>query len=257
MFLSLISGSSGNASLIKNEDTTILIDCGLSLKRLSETLDKLDIDCEDIDALLITHEHSDHIIGAGVLSRKFDIPIYTTEETHKAMNIGAIKDYNIKVIDPSLDFEIGSIGINTFQLSHDATNPIGYSFYDKDKKYSIVTDTGIITEDILKSIHNSDYVMLEANHDVDMLMYGKYPFNLKKRILSDSGHMSNDYSAKIAFDLLENNTKNFMLSHLSDNNNTPDIAYRTVHNALLEYGAKVGEDISLCVANRYEVTSFI
>lgn len=257
MFISLISGSSGNASLIKNEDTTILIDCGLSLKRLSEILYKFDINCTDIDALLITHEHSDHIIGAGVLSRKFDIPIYATRETHEAMNIGVIKDYNIKEINPSLDFEIGSIGINTFHISHDAINPIGYSFYDKERKYSILTDTGIITDEILKSIHNSDYIMLEANHDVDMLMYGKYPFSLKKRILSDLGHMSNDYAAKVAIDLLENNTKNIMLSHLSDNNNTPDIAYKTVHNALSQHGAKVGEDVRLCVANRYEVTSFI
>lgn len=257
MFLSLISGSSGNASLIKNENTTILIDCGLSVKRLGETLDKIDINCNDIDALLITHEHSDHIMGAGVLSRKFDIPVYATKETHEAMNVGPIKDHNIKTINPYLPFEIGSIGINTFKISHDAQNPIGYSLFDKDKKYSIVTDTGIITEEILKSVYNSDYVMLEANHDIDMLMYGQYPFTLKKRISSDLGHMSNDYAANIAINLLENNTKNIMLSHLSNNNNTPEIAYRTVYNALFKYGAKIDEDIRLCVANRYEVTSFI
>ncbi len=257
MFLSLISGSSGNASLIKNEDTTILIDCGLSVKRLNEILNNLDVNCNDIDALLITHEHSDHILGAGVLSRRFDIPIYATKETHEAMNVGPVKDYNVKIINPFLPFEIGSIGIDTFKISHDALNPIGYSLFDKDKKYSIVTDTGIITEEILNSVRNSDYVMLEANHDIDMLMYGQYPFNLKKRILSDLGHMSNDYAANIAIKLLENNTKNIMLSHLSNNNNTPEIAYRTVYNALFKYGAKIDEDLRLCVANRYEVTSFI
>ncbi len=257
MFLSLISGSSGNASLIKNKDTTILIDCGLSLKRLCAILDNLDIDCNDIDALLITHEHSDHILGAGVLSRRFDIPIYATEKTHQAMNIGSIKDCNTKIITSNTSFEIGNIGIEAFDISHDAANPVGYSLYSDDKKYSIVTDTGIITDSILKSVSGCEYVMLEANHDVNMLMYGKYPFNLKKRISSDIGHMSNDYAAQVAIRLLENNTKNIMLSHLSDNNNTPEIAYKTVENALSQYGAKVNEDIKLCVANRYEVTKFI
>ncbi len=257
MFLSLISGSSGNASLIKNKDTTILIDCGLSAKRLSLMLDSLDIECKDIDAVLITHEHSDHIAGAGVLSRRFDIPIYATSETHQAMNIGPIKEHNIKTIISDDSFEIGSIGIKTFDISHDAANPVGYSLYDDNKKYSIVTDTGIITDSILNAVSGSDFVMLEANHDIDMLMYGQYPFSLKKRILSDIGHMSNDYASQIAIKLLESNTKNIMLSHLSENNNTPEIAYKTVESALLQYGAKINGDIKLCVANRYEVTNFI
>lgn len=257
MFLSLISGSSGNASLIKNENTTILIDCGLSAKRLCELLKNIDVDPADIDALLITHEHSDHITGAGVMSRRFDIPLYATENTHQAMNIGPIKDYNTKIISPDMQFEIGKFTIKPFCISHDATNPVGYTFNDGNLKYSIVTDTGIITDSILESVYGSDYVMLEANHDVDMLMYGEYPFNLKKRIASDIGHMSNDYAAQAALKLLEGNTKNIMLSHLSNNNNTPEIAYKTVETALTKYGAKVGNDINLCVANRYEVTRFI
>ena len=257
MFLSLISGSSGNASLIKNEHTTILIDCGLSAKRLTEMLANLDISANDIDAILITHEHTDHITGAGVMSRRFDIPIYATKDTHLAMNIGPIKDYNIKVVDNDSTFEIGNIGISPFSISHDALDPVGYSFYEDNTKYSIVTDTGIITDSIMKNVLGSDYVMLEANHDIDMLMYGEYPFKLKKRISSDIGHMSNDYASEAAIKLLENNTKSIMLSHLSNNNNTPDIAYKTVEGKLTAYGAKVGSDINLCVANRYEVTKFI
>ena len=257
MFLSLISGSSGNASLIKNENTTILVDCGLSAKRLCELLKSIAVDPCEIDALLITHEHSDHITGAGVMSRRFDIPVYATEKTHMAMNIGPIKDYNTKILNPNEQFEIGKFRITPFSISHDAADPVGFTFEDRNKKYSIVTDTGIITNSILDSVSGSDYVMLEANHDVDMLMYGEYPFNLKKRIASDIGHMSNDYAAHSAIKLLENNTKNIMLSHLSNNNNTPEIAYKTVEGALTKYGAKVGNDINLCVANRYEVTKFI
>ena len=251
MFLSLISGSSGNASLIKNENTPVLIDCGLSAKRLCELLKNIDVDPADIDALLITHEHSDHITGAGVMSRRYDIPIYATEKTHLAMNIGPINDYNIKTINPEKQFEIGKFTINPFCIS------IGFSFDNGNEKYSIVTDTGIITNSILDSVSGSDYVMLESNHDVDMLMYGKYPFNLKKRIASDIGHLSNDYAAQTAIKLLENNTKNIMLSHLSTNNNSPVIAYKTVESVLKKYGAKIGKDINLCVANRYEVTKFI
>lgn len=257
MFLSLISGSSGNASLIKNENTTILVDCGLSAKRLCELLKNIDVDPTDINALLITHEHSDHITGAGVMSRRFDIPVYATEKTHLAMNIGPIKDYNIKTINPDTPFEIGKFRIKPFCISHDAADPVGFSFDDGKEKYSIVTDTGIITNSILDSVSGSDYIMLESNHDVDMLMYGEYPFNLKKRIASDIGHMSNNYAAQAAIKLLENNTKNIMLSHLSNNNNTPEIAYKTVEGALVKYGAKVGNDINLCVANRYEVTKFV
>ncbi len=257
MFLSLISGSSGNASLIKNENTTILIDCGLSAKRLIELLDNLDISAADIDAILITHEHSDHIIGAGVMSRRFNIPVYATEKTHLTMNIGPIKDYNTKVVSSQTPFEIGNVTITPFKISHDAADPVGYSFSVCNTKYSIVTDTGIITDSIVQAVSGSEFVMLEANHDIDMLMYGEYPFNLKKRIASDIGHMSNDYAALTAIKLLESNTKSIMLSHLSNNNNTPDIAYKTVESALLKHGAKIGDDIRLCVANRYEVTNFI
>ncbi len=257
MFLSLVSGSSGNASLAKNENTTILIDCGLSAKRLCSLLDEININPNEIDAILITHEHSDHITGAGVMSRRFDIPVYATQNTHQSMDIGPIRDYNTKIIDKGCDFEIGSFVITPFSISHDAADPVCYSLNDNKEKYSILTDTGIISNEILKSVAESDYIMLEANHDVDMLMYGNYPFNLKRRIASDKGHMSNDYAAQCAIKLIENNTKNIMLSHLSNNNNTPEIAYKTIEDVLSKNDIKIGRDIKLSVANRYEVTRFI
>lgn len=257
MLLSLVSGSSGNASIIQTGGTTILVDCGISGKRLTALLDSVGISCSSIDALLITHEHIDHTTGAGVISRRYDLPIYATEKTHQSMNIGLIKDENRKIISHDSDFEIGGIGIHAFSISHDAADPVGYCFYADGKKYSIATDTGVMTDNVFNAISGSDYVMLEANHDVDMLMYGEYPYELKKRILGERGHLSNDSAAETAIRLLESNTHNIMLSHLSDKNNLPEVAFTTVSEALKSHGAALGSDINLKVAGRYEVTSFI
>lgn len=257
MFMSLVSGSSGNASIVKSEKTTLLVDCGLSGKRLMNLLEKEGMSCKDIDAMLITHEHTDHITGAGVISRRFDIPIYASAETHLNMNIGNISDKNIKTVEKNSDFTIGDIDIHSFPICHDAKNPLGYTFLCEGEKYCIATDTGHITEEMFSEISGGDYVMLEANHDVDMLMYGEYPYSLKKRILGDYGHLSNDAAAQWAMKLIESNTRHIMLSHLSDKNNTAAVAYKTVENALVKQGVKLGSDIGLCVANRYEVTRFI
>ena len=158
MFLSLVSGSSGNASLIQNKNTTILVDCGLSGKRLSQMLDEIGISCSDIDAMLITHEHSDHTLGAGVISRRFDIPIYATEKTHSAMSIGVIKEGAAKLIKNNSAFEIGDIGIQPFSISHDAADPVGYCFYCDNKKYSLATDTGVMTETVFTRYTSWQYI---------------------------------------------------------------------------------------------------
>ncbi len=257
MFCSVVSGSSGNASIIKNKNTIILIDCGLSGKKLISMLKNIGIDANNINAMLITHEHADHITGAGVISRRFNIPIYATAGTHKNMNIGPIQDENIRIINNCTAFEIGDIIVNPFPVSHDAKDPVGYSFLCGQKKYSVATDTGVMTEVIFSAIKGSDAIILEANHDVEMLMHGEYPYQLKRRILGKYGHMSNDITAETAVHLLESNTKHIMLSHLSDKNNAPNIAYKTVEAALTKNGAKIGSDIGLCVAGRYEVTEFI
>lgn len=232
MLISLISGSSGNASILYNGRTKILLDCGLSAKRLCALLDSIGIKPEELDAMLISHEHNDHITGAGVMSRRFDIPIYATAKTHAAMNIGVIRDECVKIINAGEQFSIGDFYIKPFSLSHDAADPVGFSASDGKRKYSVVTDTGIVSDSVFADIAKSDYILLEANHDTDMLMYGDYPFSLKKRISSDTGHMSNDYCARTAFRLLESGTENIMLSHLSNNNNTPELAYRTVESEL-------------------------
>lgn len=256
MFFSLVSGSSGNASVLQYNNTTILIDCGISGKKTAELLKNAGISCDDIDALLITHEHIDHTAGAGVISRRFNIPIYATEKTHESMNVGVISDDNRKIISAGSDFSIGDIDIHSFKISHDAQDPVGYTLTAGKVKYSIATDTGIMTDEIFSSISESDCIMLEANHDVDMLMHGDYPYELKRRILGDKGHLSNDSAAETVIRLLESNVGSILLSHLSNHNNLPSVAYQTVNEALKKYGAVPGKDIRIGVADRYEVTAF-
>lgn len=257
MIFSLISGSSGNAALITQNNTLILLDCGASGKKISMAVESLGFSCCNINAILLTHEHSDHISGAGVLSRRFDIPLYATKETFNAMNVGPLKEENINIVTPGAEFDIGDIGISSFSISHDAENPVGYSFSLKEGKFSSLTDTGIITQEIYDSIQGSKFLLLESNHDIDMLQFGNYPYPLKQRILGKSGHLSNNTAAKMAAKMMENGTERIMLGHLSKENNTPEIAYKTAENALTEHGGIIGKDIILSVAKRYEATRLI
>ena len=168
-FVSLISGSSGNATFVSDGKTNLLIDCGMSGAKLKESLHAIDVMPESIDALLITHEHVDHTKGAGVISRRYNIPIYTTQGTHTSMDIGNIADENIKIITEDTDFEIGNIGICPFAIPHDAAQPVGFNFMIGDEKYSLATDIGKITKSILEKITGSKKILLESNNDVEML----------------------------------------------------------------------------------------
>lgn len=256
MLLSLISGSSGNASVITCGSGLILTDCGMSGKKLEETLAAIDYSCADISAILMTHEHIDHTRGVGVISRRYNIPVYATEGTFEGAEIGNIPDSSIHIIRPEKDFEISDVGVHPFSISHDANDPVGYSFFISGKKLTLATDTGEITAEIEKNILGSDEIILESNHDIEMLMYGSYPYNLKKRILGSKGHLSNDTASEVCLKLLNSGTKKIMLGHLSDENNTPGIAYETSKNILEKAGAKIGRDIELCVAERYKITRF-
>lgn len=244
-FVSLVSGSSGNSTFVSDGKTNILIDCGMSGKALEKSLESIGERACEISALLVTHEHIDHIKGAGIISRKYNIPIYATAGTHSAMEIGKIRDENRLIADG--EFEIGSIGIKPFPIPHDAAQPVGYNLFAGGEKLSVATDIGHMTDEILDSILRSDRVLLEANHDVEMLKLGAYPYPLKQRILGDNGHLSNDTAAETALKLAENGTRSIMLGHLSNENNYPQIAYNTVLNRLR--ADKI--DICLCVADRY------
>ena len=251
MLCSLISGSSGNSSLVTYKNTKILIDCGMSCKRLEGQLAKLGMSPADVSAIMVTHEHIDHICGVGVVSRKYNLPIFATEQTHNAMNIGTISNDNICIIEPDRLFTVGDIIINAFSIPHDAAAPVGYRFFCGEKKYCVATDIGLMTDVIFDSISGSESVIIEANHDIPTLKNGSYPERLKERILSNSGHMSNELCANTVLALTKRGTKRIMLAHLSEENNTPELAYDTVKSQLEGI-----DDIELVVADRYEVTLF-
>ncbi len=256
-FISLISGSSGNATYISDGKTNLLIDCGMSGKALKNALARIDVQPENISALLITHEHIDHTKGAGVVSRRYNIPIYATAGTHAAMDVGDIDDANIRIIAPKLEFEIGSIAVTPFSIPHDAAEPVGYSFIAGGEKLSIATDMGHLRDGIREELSGSKYVLLESNHDIDMLRYGNYPYPLKQRILSDVGHLSNELAAKFALQLINDGAEHIMLGHLSKENNTPEVAMLETYNALTDAGVDVGRDVILKVADRYNHTRLI
>lgn len=255
-FFSIISGSSGNCSYISNGSTKIIIDCGLSGKKLVEALNSMYIPITDIDAVLITHEHSDHTKGLGVISRKYHIPIYATKGTLLSLSVGEIDDTLKNCIEAGKNFSIGSVNIHPFSISHDAADPVGYSFYIDDGKYSVATDMGILTNEVFSEIKGSKSIILESNHDVEMLKFGSYPYPLKRRILSEYGHLSNETAARAAVELAKSGTKHIMLGHLSRENNRPEIAMLESFNALTDAGAQIGRDVSLSVADRFNITHF-
>ena len=260
VFCSLYSGSSGNSMFIASERAKILIDAGLPGKKIDAALQEINENPNDLNGIFITHEHSDHIKGVGVLSRKYDIPIYANADTWSAMeqSIGKIKEHNIKIIDKRSITEIEDMNIKAFNIPHDAVSPMGYTVTDGLKSVSVATDFGTFTKEIYDNIKESEVILLESNHDVNMLKFGPYPYPLKRRILSEIGHLSNEDCGSAIVELAKCGlNKQVILGHLSNTNNQPDLAYQTVLNVLTENGIKVKEDIILTMANRHNPSSYI
>ncbi len=255
-FCSLYSGSSGNAIYIASEKTKILIDCGVSGKKIAASLASIDIDAKDIDAILVTHEHRDHCHAVGIMSRRYDIPIYANSTTWEQMDttIGAIKPHNRRCMNTDSMFDIRDIGIRAFDIPHDAAEPVGYNFHVKDTKVTLATDIGHVSPKLTRYLEGSKLILLESNHDVEMLKSGAYPYYLKQRILSDKGHLSNEAAGDLAAHLAGKGTSHFILGHLSRENNFPQLAYQTVFNAFTAKQMKVGKDVLLEVAERETVS---
>lgn len=246
-FCSLSSGSCGNSQYIETENMKILVDAGLSGKKIQELLASIDVDPKELDCIFVTHEHGDHVKGAGILSRRFNIPIYANEKTWSSMEegLGKMKAENIKIFTTNVDFELGDLGVLAFDISHDAAEPVGYSFYNKTKKISIVTDTGCIDGDIKNHIKNSNLLMIESNHDKAMLKMGGYPWYLKQRVSGEFGHLSNEDAGNVLAEVISGNNENILLGHLSKENNFPELAHQTVANILNERGLDLSQDINL------------
>ncbi len=251
---SIASGSSGNCVYLETEEARIIIDAGLSGKQIQTLLEKGGINPKKLDAILVTHEHADHIKGVGVLSRRFHIPVYANLETWRAMHlkIGNINSDMRKVFKNLQTFGLKDLEIKALPLHHDAVDPVGFSFISKDEKASLITDTGFLDSRMMDEIANSDIYYFEANHDVEMLLRGPYPQDLKARILSDHGHLSNRQAGLALSELLRGRDEVVLLAHLSDKNNNPRVCRDTVCGILRNEGFDTENSMKILAAPRSE-----
>jgi phosphoribosyl 1,2-cyclic phosphodiesterase len=244
-FCSFSSGSSGNSYLVKTETTSVIIDAGISAKRVINGLMRTNTPEENVAALLITHEHSDHVSGLGpVMNRLHSADVHASAGTFDGLRAKVINDRK-RLVTAGNGFEIGDMEIMPFNLSHDAAEPTGFTFANGGRAISIVTDTGIFTDEILSAVCDSDLLVLESNHDVEMLKKGRYPGYLKQRILSEHGHMSNIQAANAIGEIMSMDKKPrcVLLAHLSRDNNHPGLAENTVAAILGETGYYSGRDL--------------
>lgn len=250
-FCSLYSGSSGNSLYVQNDDTKILIDCGVSSKKIEQALTSISVNPNSINAILITHEHSDHVKGLSTFCKKYNVPIFSTNETLDAIKSQTekIQENNIKHFKINEKFSIGSLKIDPFSIPHDAANPCGFNICDTHKKISIATDIGHMNNSILKKLEGSNFVLLESNYDTEVLKCCSYPFILKSRIAGPNGHLSNVMAGKTISYLLNYGLETAMLGHLSKESNFPELAYQTVLNELISNNFNENS-LHLSVANR-------
>jgi len=258
-FCSMASGSSGNSIYAGTEHTHILFDAGLSGKRIQEGLAEIGVSGNQIDALFITHEHSDHIKGAGILSRRFDIPIYATPGTWEAMEsqLGDISYKNKQFIYQGEHCIINDLCIKPFAIPHDAAEPVGYSVMTDQYKMTIATDIGHITDTLRENLMDSNVLLLEANHDIEMLRNGSYPWKLKQRVLGENGHLSNVTAGQLLTDVMSGKLEHVFLGHLSSENNLPSIALRTVAEVLQKNGISIEKNFQMELAHRHKVSRLI
>lgn len=229
----LSSGSSGNCSYIEAGGKKILIDVGHSLKKINEKLSTIDRSIEDIDAIFITHDHSDHMKSFGIISRKYDIPLYIHKNSFKAIyhKVGKLNEDNIFLLNDKKLF-LDNVLIENFDVMHDSAHNLGYSISYKNKKLSYVTDIGKITNIVKNACLNSDVLAFESNYDISMLLNGPYHWNLKNRVKSNVGHISNDESSNFLKSIEDLRLRKIFLLHLSESNNMPEIAYNTLKSKL-------------------------
>ena len=258
-FTNLFSSSKGNSLLVEGKDTKILVDAGLAGIHIRKELAKLDVSLDEIDAILVTHEHSDHIRGVGVLSRRADIPVYVHEEAAEDLirKCGSIRDENLITIREDTDYAIKGLDVRGFDIPHDAVHPMGFIIDDGKEKMAVATDMGMVLQNVADRLCRCRFVFLEANHDEKMLRNGPYPYPLKKRILSGFGHLSNDASGEIASYLVKGRCERIRLGHLSEENNIPSLAKNTVEEVMLLNGIKTGRDCVLDVANRHGINETV
>ncbi|WP_432353669.1 MBL fold metallo-hydrolase [Sporosarcina sp. A2] len=258
-FSILASGSTGNSVYIENDLGAYLVDAGLTAKRIEAQLAKIGRSMKNVKAIFVTHEHSDHIKGVGVLARKHGVPIYANQKTWQAMDglVGAIALEQQFQFDMETVHSFGSISIESFAVSHDSVDPMFYVFHENDRKLAIITDTGYVSDRMKGIIKSADSFVFESNHDVGMLQMGRYPWSIKRRILSDVGHVSNEDAAIAMSDVIEQKETQIYLSHLSRDNNMKDLARMSVEQTLQTCGVIAGEFVHLHDTDAEEPTALI
>lgn len=249
----LASGSSGNCVLIQSGATALLVDAGVSCRKITQRLKACGLQPEDLTGILITHEHTDHVAGLNVLLKRREIPIYATAGTCQIVAQKCpVAAAHLMMIPSSSYFELGELTVTAFPTPHDASDSVGYLLSDGERSVAIATDLGEINDYIREIVADADLVLLEANHDIPMLRTGPYPYLLQERILGVMGHLCNEAAAEFAVYLAQNKTKSFVLAHLSKENNTPELAYAVVADALKQ--ANLLERVNVAVAPRDELS---
>jgi phosphoribosyl 1,2-cyclic phosphodiesterase len=240
----LASGSTGNAALFKFGNTTLLVDTGISARRIEQGMAEVGLKAGDLDGILISHEHNDHIKGLDVLVRRHQIPVFTRPKTWEKLPCrhNFLPECCLEI---EQEFSIGAVRINAFDISHDAVDPVGFSFYYQKKKVVMLTDLGVVSSRVEKALEGAHAAVIEANHDLDMLENGPYPRFLKQRIKSSNGHLSNVHTGRLLARLPCLPGMRVFLAHLSQQNNHPDLAEKTVARILSSSGYKPGKDIYL------------
>lgn len=246
-FSVLASGSTGNSLVVETEGARVLVDAGLSGKQVEGLLNKAGIAPDSLDAILVTHEHSDHVKGLGVLARRYKLPIYANEATWSELDklIGKVDEDHRRILDTGGSLDLDSLHIESYGISHDAAEPVGYCFYEGDTQLALTTDLGYVSQRIKDKVTGSQAIIMESNHDVEMLRMGPYPWNIKRRILSDVGHLSNEAAGEALCDILTGDTERVYLAHLSRDNNMMELAKLTVRNVLQQQDIVVGRDVQL------------
>ena len=257
-FCNLYSGSSGNCSYVGTDNINILIDCGESQKKIKDALESIGQDISKIDAIIVTHEHSDHIKNLGAISKKYDIPVYANKKTFDNMpeQTQLINDENKKIFKTNDYFEIGDLKIHPFHIPHDAADPCGYNIYNNDNKISIATDIGHMDNNILSKLEDSKFLLLESNYEPEILKYAKYPYYLKRRIAGPNGHLSNQEAGNAIVKLVYSGVNNIMLGHLSKQTNFPELAYKTVMDEIINNKIN-NNDLTINVASRIKPSNII
>ena len=245
----LFSGSKGNCTLIQSDNTNILLDAGYQYRSIVRALESRGLTPKDIDAIVISHEHTDHIGALPLWTKTYPTPVYAPELIADYIRQ---RVYFAEVYDVCGSFSVGNVAIETFECSHDARCCFGYRFSSGESHFACVTDTGCVTDALVDFLSPCAAIMLESNHDVDMLVKGEYSYVLKQRILSDFGHLSNTQAADILHRLLGQNIKNVILAHLSEKNNTRELAFSSAVNMYTAAGITEGKDVNVYVAEQHK-----